>query len=182
MSILLMVVAAYTLVPPVRIALVFAPPRALPPAVERAAVAEAAAIWRPHGVAIASIDPSGAPAEVAELTVVIGTSPRSGSVPPDALGAVEFASDGTPGRVITIFPDRVKRLLDDARLADLPLSQWPPKARDSMIGRALGRIIAHEIGHIVLRSKRHARSGLMSAVYRRDDLVAPARGLYRLRN
>lgn len=104
--------------------------------------------------------------DVDVLTVIIRTSQASPSAHSGvALGAVEFASDGTPGREIIVFLDRLIRLVERTRRADLPVSEWPRTARERMIGRAMGRIIAHEIGHVVLRSKRHARSGLMSAAF-----------------
>jgi hypothetical protein len=41
------------------------------------------------------------------------------------------------------------------------------------------RVLAHEIGHVLLRSKQHAGRGLMRAVQRADELVDPARNRYR---
>jgi hypothetical protein len=37
--------------------------------------------------------------------------------------------------------------------------------RDEVEGTALGRALAHEIGHYVLRTREHARSGLMRAIH-----------------
>lgn len=39
----------------------------------------------------------------------------------------------------------------------------------------LGRVLAHEIGHYVLRSPQHAADGLMRSLQLADDLVAPSR-------
>lgn len=33
---------------------------------------------------------------------------------------------------------------------------------DAAVGRVLGRVVAHEIGHVLLLSTRHATAGLMS--------------------
>lgn len=46
-----------------------------------------------------------------------------------------------------------------------------------MIARVLGRVLAHEIGHYVLRSPGHAPSGLMRAVQTASELgeIAPVR-------
>ena len=85
--------------------------------------------------------------------------------------------------MITEFLDRLTRFVDDAWLADVPVPRVAADdARHDDRAPGVGRIIAHEIGHIVLRSKRHATSGLMSGLYRSDDLVAPARGPYQLCN
>jgi hypothetical protein len=42
----------------------------------------------------------------------------------------------------------------------------------SRIGRAIGRIVAHEVIHAVAPGLEHARSGLMAARLDRDDLLA----------
>jgi hypothetical protein len=52
--------------------------------------------------------------------------------------------------------------------------------RDQVFGRVLGRVLAHEIGHYVLRSPRHAVDGLMRSVQLADDLVAPSRHRFAL--
>ena len=52
--------------------------------------------------------------------------------------------------------------------------------REQVVGRAIGRVIAHEIGHVLLRTTGHAPHGLMRAVQRADELVDPARTRYRL--
>jgi hypothetical protein len=45
----------------------------------------------------------------------------------------------------------------------------------------IGRALAHEIGHYLLASRLHAKSGLMRAVLDNDDLVRPdALYLFRL--
>ena len=37
----------------------------------------------------------------------------------------------------------------------------PPGEVDVLLGRVLGRALAHELGHYLLRSGRHTRRGLM---------------------
>jgi len=54
----------------------------------------------------------------------------------------------------------------------LPDRVWSPDERDSY-ARALGRVIAHEMVHVVLRVDSHADSGLMSASLDRWELTAP---------
>jgi hypothetical protein len=183
MPTLLLLLAVLLPVPVVHVALAVTPDRGLPPAVERAAIAEAAAIWAPYGVAIAPVDRSGsARAEGMVLTVIVataGSSARSDSA--TALGAIDFASDGTPGRVITVFLDRLVRFLNDTRMNDTSMAGRPRLLRERILARAIGRVIAHEVGHFVLRSKEHTRQGLMGAMYRTDDLIAPGRSHYYLR-
>lgn len=48
------------------------------------------------------------------------------------------------------------------------------------LGRALGRILAHEIGHLLLGTSRHQRRGLMRATFSAGDLVDPQPRTYDL--
>jgi hypothetical protein len=71
-------------------------------------------------------------------------------------------------------------MIEEARLWHIPPGEWPRTIREQIVGRAIGRVIAHEIGHVVLRTSGHAPHGLMRAVQRADELVDPARTRYRL--
>lgn len=53
-----------------------------------------------------------------------------------------------------------------------------PDARD--IGRALGRVLAHEIGHVLLDVQGHQPHGLMRRVFQPAELVIPQRSLFTL--
>jgi hypothetical protein len=48
---------------------------------------------------------------------------------------------------------------------------------DAAVGRVLGRVMAHEFGHVLLRSASHADTGLMSASLQAHDLVPSKRAL-----
>ncbi|MBV8904178.1 MAG: hypothetical protein JOZ22_11140 [Acidobacteriia bacterium] len=52
------------------------------------------------------------------------------------------------------------------------LSGMPPASRDSLFGRALGRILAHELYHLLARTTQHADNGLAKAAYSAEDLLA----------
>src|SRR5262249_19924401 len=56
----------------------------------------------------------------------------------------------------------------------------PGLLRERAIGRAVGRVLAHELGHYLLRSRWHARSGLMRAAHNTADLVGPERAMFAL--
>ena len=73
---------------------------------------------------------------------------------PVTLGASLIDRVADAGVLITVYPGLVK-----AQLADL---------RDSA-GLGLGRVIAHEIGHMLLGTREHARRGLMRAVWVTQD-------------
>jgi hypothetical protein len=52
--------------------------------------------------------------------------------------------------------------------------------RDHELARALGRVLAHEIGHVLLGPPYHDRTGLMRATFRPDELAEPNRAPFRL--
>ena len=53
---------------------------------------------------------------------------------------------------------------------DLSAVEWLADASGSKRGLLLGRVIAHEVGHLLLRSPDHTRSGLMRAVWTNREL------------
>ena len=183
MALLSMLSAAALAIAPAQVTLAFAPAPPLAAAVTRAAVAEAAAIWLPYGVAVTGVDlgTSSAPTDGLVLTVVMSSAPAPPADWQAPLGAVDFDADGAPAHVMTVFVDRIVRMLEGAHLWDVPASHWPRVIREQVVGRAIGRVIAHEIGHVLLRSRRHTAGGLMRAVQRPDELIDPARTRYRLR-
>ncbi len=67
------------------------------------------------------------------------------------------------GRVLPFFH------VDCSRLTQM----LGPHANSSMIGRALGRVIAHEIYHIVAQTKDHHDTGVAKAAFSFRDLTNP---------
>jgi hypothetical protein len=166
---------------PVHLTLAFAPESALPPGVVRAASAEAADIWAAYGVAVDLAAPCGlAPDHPETLTVMIKKSSPSTEPWHGTLGTIGFDADGVPHPSMTVYFDRLIELISTAPTWTANERQWPRALRQQIIGRALGRIIAHEIGHFVLRSRDHASSGLMRRVQASDDLIAPDRSRFAL--
>jgi hypothetical protein len=155
------------------VALTFDPDLSLPRRVRQTAVAEAARIWSPYRVVVDEILPcASAPDEAVVLTVSTGRSPVGAAAGP--LGAIVFADDGTPDSMLTVFLDLLMRIVARVRVWQVGEDRWPAVVRDSIIGRAIGRVLAHEIGHYVLRSREHSPTGLMRAVHRVDDLFGHA--------
>ena len=52
-----------------------------------------------------------------------------------------------------------------------PLAAWPPAFSDRYVPRVLGRGLAHEIGHVVLGSRVHTRTGLMAPSFPPDRVT-----------
>ena len=60
------------------------------------------------------------------------------------------------------------------------LLHGPERLRTDALGRIVGRALAHEIGHYLLASPRHAERGLMQAVLHPRDLVSPGTSILTL--
>jgi hypothetical protein len=74
-----------------------------------------------------------------------------------------------PDAAIWVYPEAVAASL---RLQP-STTRWSPRER-AEFGRALGRVVAHEIVHAILRTQEHAHSGLMAAVLTQAALKASA--------
>jgi hypothetical protein len=46
--------------------------------------------------------------------------------------------------------------------------------REILLGRSLGRALAHEVGHYLFRSKAHTKTGLMRAHQKASDFFNPS--------
>jgi hypothetical protein len=153
---------------------------AAPPAAERTAMLrEADAIWRAHGVAIVALAPEQplAPPE-ADVRLAVALE-RTPTPPPSSrsarLGAIRFDHENVPATTLAIEVAAVEATVARTRWGGRPFDQWPPAWRDALVGRALGRVLAHEIGHYLLASRRHDRDGLMRASFDGDELLRPGR-------
>jgi len=160
----------------------------IPAGVGRGAVDEAAALWAPYGVAIAQSEPSSVPCAASGRSVDAALTVRVAEPSPDAarawsgpFGSIHFLPDGAPEPTLLLHYDTVIRLgVGTASLEGRRLPQWPTAVRDRVLGRMIGRVVAHEIGHWLLRSRDHSPSGLMRAHQTTDELVDPGRGGFAL--
>jgi len=138
-------------------------------------IREADAIWRPHGVAVA-LEGRGGPAlpiPGAELPLALRFAD-----PPAArlgrLGAVRLVH-GVPERSLDIVAADVSTLVGQAVWHGRRVDEWPATMVDQIKGRALGRVLAHELGHFLLASPVHTRIGLMRAGFTARDLASADR-------
>ncbi len=153
------------------VSLAFPPATALSPAVRASAIAEAAAIWSPRGVLVNGDEPFSA----VVLTVVTAAHAQTLRATHAPLAAIAFLPDGTPEPRVVLYLPEVLLLVGCARFLGLEETQWPPGLRETIVGRAVGRVLAHEIGHYVMRSRTHTADGLMRSFHRADDLVGLSR-------
>jgi len=146
----------------------------LTPMTRAMALAEASRIWRRYDVLLDD-DGDGrcagsTPAAVA-VTIDVGHDSQS----PDAgLGAIQFAAEGRPEPVIVLNFDAVTRIATSAPVMGLHPALWPAGLRNEIVARALGRALAHEVGHYLLRSPHHATAGLMRARHKASALGDPS--------
>jgi hypothetical protein len=159
--------------PAVVVLLAFQGHARLPRAVEAKALEEAAGIWAPYGVAIGRANPCVPQDGATRLTVTIakpsGGSDAAGSWT-GIFGAIQF-SDGVPAPEITLFYDEMIRLMRTTPLRGKSEIDWPAAFRQLMLGRVVGRVLAHEIGHFLLRLRGHASSGLMRSQPSLADMI-----------
>jgi hypothetical protein len=140
---------------------------------------EARIIWRPYvDLEFGSVDDVRRSVNDDTLTLVI-TDRLSDGATRDGLGWIAFV-DGEPVKTITVSARHAATLADEAAWAGRPLAAWPPRAREIFVVRALGRSIAHEIGHYLLRSTAHQSRGLMRERFTVEQLMNEPPGQYRL--
>lgn len=152
----------------------------------RAMTEEAAAIWRPYHVSIDWLTAAQPPGPE-DVPIVIRMPPlsasdsRHGRPPRRPLGSVLFV-DGIPDGVVTLSAATVETVILAEGWNGRPLTEAPIAVRQDIVGRALGRVLAHELGHYLLGQKGHARVGLMRAAFKGDELVATDRRAFHLQS
>jgi hypothetical protein len=92
-------------------------------------------------------------------------------------------SNGMPANFIRVSRPAAMRLLGTKSWFNgRPLTEAMPEVQWAALGRVIGRAVAHEIGHYLLRSGKHASDGLMRAALRNDRLVYPGRVGFKLQD
>jgi hypothetical protein len=131
---------------------------------------EAEAIWAPAGMAFEwTRDASNE--DASRLAIEVTIDDRRPPVGRDgALGWLTFTGDH-PDRVIHLSRASAEDLLRGSPgLIDATIT-----SHEAFIARALGRALAHEMGHYILRSKVHTPRGLMRAAWTSSQTFAVSR-------
>ena len=145
-------------------------------------LAETDAVWRSSGLTflwrrlpreVIPLQWTGraAPSLPPTLRVVIGneTQPlHDGSRP---LGWIKF-DNMTPEQEIYLSYAAVGQLMASAREVIGFVERMPLIQREILSARAMGRALAHELGHYLLASKIHTKGGLMKASWSSGELFA----------
>jgi hypothetical protein len=159
--------------PRLRVDIVFEGTR-MQPRREVSAMEEVTRIWAAYGVDIRRANPDDTRWDRAlRLTVVLADyqNPR---VVGDVLASISFTDD-SPRPTIVMYPTSIATLVSTTTLLGRNASEWSIDFREFILGRVLGRALAHEIGHFLLRSRQHSQAGLMRAHPPVSDLIDPGR-------
>jgi hypothetical protein len=142
---------------------------------------EATDIWRPYGVHLKWTDDRAAEAGPADLALEVRIeqrpeeSVRRGAA--TVLGQTSVPVNAPNAPPIHVWYGAVQHML--ALRTASQLSQMP-LVHNREMARALGRVLAHEIGHLLLGAPYHDRTGLMRLTFPADELVELSRARFLL--
>ena len=181
--------AGIVAVPPVTLTARASP--TIPPKVVQAALDEAAAVWRAFGVTIVGriardVESSGVGVLAERESLPVGPTvrvlfddgPSTMSNDAGTLGWIEFAADTPLAEIHLSYANALEllcRAYGVSQVNQMPIVQWR-----TFVSRALGRALAHEVGHYVLGSRAHTPRGLMKARQKANDLFGPHRMVFDL--
>ena len=137
---------------------------------------EAERVWTALGVDVCWRD-ARTPCAHAAVTLYVRVAEDVPSGPPTrrALGWIGFSDVGGPGPFIVLSVRRAIEVLGSAERAARRLAELPDMVR-RLLPRALGRALAHELGHYLLARRAHSRAGLMREAFRPEDLADDGAG------
>ena len=141
--------------------------------------AETEAIWESYGVRLewTDVDVSKSPVNrmFLDASVERRFERRLRMEWPAVLGRAVITPEAPLWRPIHVSFDATERAL--ALRTSVPLARI---VLDPELGRALGRVLAHEIGHVLLGPPHHDLAGLMRPSFRAEELGDPDRTPFRL--
>lgn len=135
----------------------------------RRALVTARDLWRPH----AEVTFTGAndvrryTRPTLDLVITPNTLPGTGE---NRLGWTEFVN-GRASRTVTVSFAAARTMMATSKWNGRPLQDLPPRVQELFLSRALGRAIAHEVGHYLLNSPAHPASGLMRERMTASDIM-----------
>jgi hypothetical protein len=145
---------------------------------------EVVELWRPYGVDVVWEDEwrEGDPRPKPDLFVYFVDRELQGRVTRGATAVAWILFvEGAPRELINVSVAAARRLLDATRwLDERPVRMAPISIQDRLIGTMIGRALAHEIGHYLLASSKHADDGLMKPLISPAEFVRAGRSHLKL--
>ena len=142
---------------------------------------ETESVWRPYGVRLEWTDVRADETATQGLSLEAILEPRIGEEPNEPkwtpiLGRAFVNLEAPARRPIRVSFEATEELLGlrTSRASIVGI------VHDRELARALGRVLAHEIGHVLLGAPNHDEAGLMRVGFRPDELAAPDRAPFRL--
>jgi hypothetical protein len=156
------------------VCLVLSPKLAISVRAAAVVLAESKAIWMPNGVSMRWAARSDDGCD--RLISVKGDQEAlaQDATSESALGWVPFV-EGRARQLVFLRVHRARILIDT-----LSPGTRPAAFTELLVARLLGRTLAHELGHVLLNSRRHEDSGLMRARYRDRDVLSVPPSAYML--
>jgi hypothetical protein len=154
--------------------------RAMTPVMVETLEREATAIWAPYGVDL-RWERGACIVEDASFDIVIEHPlPCPSGCPTLSLGATRLQQSRINQAPIWIDFSAIDKTLASLTMGQLlsMLGHQGLSAED--MGRAFGRVLAHEIGHVLLGMPNHRPDGLMRSTFEAAELVRRVRWQYRL--
>jgi hypothetical protein len=140
---------------------------------------EATAIWAPYDVELRWHAPACAVEDPSFEVRIERHLPRASGNRP-VLGATRVQLTNIDRVPVLIDYDATENMLGSLTIDQLSrlVGHWPVGPQE--LGRALGRVVAHEIGHVLLGLPNHQRRGLMRQSFEPVELIFPTRWQYSL--
>jgi hypothetical protein len=163
-----------------------APSRALVESMTR----EASSIWQLYDIRVqwSTSDARGSTRDAPRCAAANGSFEvfvhRRGTSRTTALNRVLGTTQVAPAAIdhvpVRIDQGATEGLLESLPAEDLAHLVGRPFPAPADVGRALGRVLAHEMGHVILAAVRHQPRGLMRQTFFAADLVRYERELFTL--
>ena len=139
------------------------------------------AIWKPYAdIVFADRAEPAVAGYDDEIELVVSARPGSSLSGGSSLGWITFIAPGQPASFATVSVATARNLMARSKWMGRPFGQLPLIVSQGFVTRAVSWSAAHEIGHYLLRSSRHSRSGLMKAELTASEILWNERNLVKL--